>query len=351
MTVGTTLAPAIGPVLGGFLVTDFSWRWVFFVNLPIGIVAVVFGALFLERTAAPPRAVGRSRVHPRRRRLRLAHVRRWRGPVSGWGSAKIIGSLVAGALLLGVLVYVELHDRAPMLRLRLLGNRLFRSTTVVMAVGTAAFLGVLFVVPLFFQIGLGLSALQSGLNTFPEALGVMVGAQIGTRALYRRVGPRRCSAAGLVGVAVSVALMALVGRGTDLWWMRLLMFTMGLAQAQLIISAQAASFATISRADTGSASSLFNMGRQIGSALGVAVLSTVIAAVGATQLVAGRLAPSLTGYHVAFLVAAAMALVASGTAFVSISDADAVATMRRPAPRRHPAPEPVGMAVPGAETP
>ena len=52
MTVGTTLAPAIGPVLGGFLVTDFSWRWVFFVNLPIGIVAVLFGALFLERTEA-----------------------------------------------------------------------------------------------------------------------------------------------------------------------------------------------------------------------------------------------------------------------------------------------------------
>ena len=72
MTVGTTLAPAIGPVLGGFLVTDFSWRWVFFVNLPIGIVAVLFGALFLERT-------GRDGRRP----VRRARGSSWAAP--GWG--------------------------------------------------------------------------------------------------------------------------------------------------------------------------------------------------------------------------------------------------------------------------
>ena len=94
-------------------------------------------------------------------------------------------------------------------------------------IAMAAFLGVLFAAPLFFQIALGLYALQSGLNTFPEAIGVMVGAQIASRLLYPRIGPRRLVAAGLVGVACSTALMSLIGFDTDLWWMRLLMFTMG----------------------------------------------------------------------------------------------------------------------------
>ncbi len=80
MTVGTTLAPAIGPVLGGFLVTDFSWRWVFFVNLPIGIVAVLL-SVRCSWSGPTPWDAGRFRcpgVHPRRRRTRVAHVRRLR---------------------------------------------------------------------------------------------------------------------------------------------------------------------------------------------------------------------------------------------------------------------------------
>ena len=103
----------------------------------------------------------------------------------------------------------------------------------------------------------------------------MVGAQIASRLLYPRFGPRRLVAAGLVGVASSAALMSLIGFDTDLWWMRLLMFTMGLSMAQVIVSSQAASFATISAADTGYASSLFNSQRQLGSALGVALVTTV----------------------------------------------------------------------------
>ena len=147
-------------------------------------------------------------------------------------------------------------------------------------VGMAAFLGVLFVAPLFFQIALGLSALQSGLNTFPEAIGVMVGAQLASRLFYPRFGPRRLVACGLVGVAVVMTLMTQIGFTTDLWWMRVLMFAMGLTMSQVFVSCQAAAFATISLPDTGSASSIFNSGRQLGSAMGVAVLATVLAAVG-----------------------------------------------------------------------
>jgi MFS family permease len=161
----------------------------------------------------------------------------------------------------------------------------------------------------------------------------MVGAQVASRLLYPRTGPRRLVAAGLVGVAISIGLMSQIGTDTNLWWMRLLMFTLGLSMAQVIISSQAASFATVSHAETGSASSLFNSGRQLGSALGVAIVSTVLAAVGTTTVVGGHPQPNLAAYHAAFLTGAAVALIGAGVA-LTIHDADAAATMVRRGTRR-----------------
>ena len=334
LTVPTAVAPALGPVLGGLLVTTLSWRWVFFVNLPIGIVAFVFGLLCLEehRQPAPGRFdLGGFLLSGAGFALVMFGISE--GPDRGWGSPQIIGSIVIGAGLLAWMVAVELRSSHPLLKLRLYGNRLFRSTSVVLMIAMAAFLGVLFAVPLFFQIALGLSALQSGLNTFPEAIGVMVGAQLASRLLYPRIGPRRLVSAGLVGVAASIGLMATVGPDTDLWWMRLLMFTMGVAMAQVIVSSQAASFATISHADTGFASSLFNSQRQLGSAVGVALVSTVLAAVGTTHVVDGHTAPRLAAYHAAFLTAAGVAVLGALVA-LTIADADAAATMVRPGAAR-----------------
>jgi MFS family permease len=231
-----------------------------------------------------------------------------------------------------------LRSSAPLLHLKLFGNRLFRSTSVVIMIAMAALLGVLFVAPLFFQIALGLSALQSGLNTFPEAIGVMIGSQLASRVLYRRVGPRRLISGGLVWIAGCVALMSLIGLTTDLWWMRVLMLLMGLGMGHVIMSTQASSFATVSVADTGSASSLFNSGRQLGSALGVALLATVLAAVGTTKVEAGHHVTNVAAYHTAFLVGAVIALIGAGVA-QTVVDSDAAATMvpahspQRPAAR------------------
>jgi EmrB/QacA subfamily drug resistance transporter len=334
LVVPTAVAPALGPVLGGLLVTDLSWRWVFFVNLPIGVAAFLFGLVFLEEHRQP---------HPGRFDLpgfllsgigfALLMFGVSEGPNRGWASPQIVGSILVGASMLAGLVRVELATTKPILQLRLFGNRLFRSTSLVLMVAMASFLGVLFVVPLFFQIALGLSALQSGLNTFPEAIGVMVGAQLASRLFYPRVGPRRLVAVALVGVAASMALMTLVGFDTNLWWMRVLMFVMGLSMSQVFISSQAAAFATVSVADTGYASSLFNSQRQLGSALGVALLATVLAAVGTTHVVAGHPTANLAAYHATFVAAAVISLVGAGMA-LSIKDADAAATMVRPGSHR-----------------
>jgi EmrB/QacA subfamily drug resistance transporter len=339
LTVPTAVAPAIGPILGGLLVTDVSWRWVFFVNVPFGILALVFGTLCLEEQREPVQ--GRFDIPGfvlSGAGFALLMFGISDGPSRGWHSPVILGSIALGLVLITAMVFVELRTAAPLLQLRLFGNRLFRSTSIVLVLSVAAFLGVLFVVPLFFQLALGLTALQSGLNTFPEAIGIMIGAQFASRVFYPTFGPRRLVACGLVGVAISIGLMTQIGLHTDLWWMRLLMFTMGLAMAQVFISSQAASFATVSRAETGRASSLFNSQRQLGSAVGVAILSTVLALVGTEHVVDGTSVANLTAYHAAFLVAAGIALCGS-VAALTIKDADAAATMVRHSRAAAPDPE------------
>ena len=130
--------------------------------------------------------------------------------MKGWEDPTVLATLVAGAALLTALVFVELRRHEPMVDLRVYTNRLFRSASGVMILGAIAFLGVLFMVALFFQDGLHLSALQSGLNTFPEALGILIGSQFVSRLLYPVVGPRRVMIVGLVVVATAMMCLALV---------------------------------------------------------------------------------------------------------------------------------------------
>jgi EmrB/QacA subfamily drug resistance transporter len=352
LTVPTTLAPALGPVLGGLLVTDLSWRWVFYVNVPIGAAAVIFGALFLQH--APQAKPGRFDLPG----FLLSGIGLGslmygvsEGPNKGWHSTDVLTTIAVGAVLLTAMVMVELRTANPMVDLRLLANRLFRSSNGVMVLASIAFLGTLYSISLYYQDGRGLTALGSGLSTFPEALGVMAGAQLASRVLYPRLGPRRHITIGLIGVAASIGPLALLGPATSLWWARLLMFTLGLSMGQVFVPVQAAAFATITSAATGRASTMFNAVRQFGGAVGVAVLTSAIVLVGPLHLVGGHEVANLTAYRIAFLVAAAFALMAVPCA-LSIRDSDAASTMpgrssqpaakARPEPEEQPAPSLAG---------
>ena len=334
LTVPTTLAPALGPLLGGLLTTDLSWRWVFYVNLPIGAAAFLFGVLFVQGSRQP---------HPGRfdlpgfllsgLGLGMTMYGVSEGPVEGWHSTDVLVTIAIGAVLLAAMVVVELRTDEPMVNLRLLGNRLFRSSSGVMVLSSIAFLGSLYAISLYYQDGRGLSALGSGLSTFPEALGVMAGAQLATRWLYPMLGPRRHITGGLVGIAISIGLLAVLGPGTSLWWARLLMLTLGLAMGQVFVPVQAAAFATITPAATGRASTMFNAVRQLGGAVGVAVLTTAIVAVGPVHVANGHPVANLTAYRIAFLVAAAFALLGT-TCSLRIRDADAARTIPQRRARR-----------------
>ena len=348
LTTPTALAPAIGPVLGGLLVTDLSWRWVFFVNLPIGAVAFIFGIVFLQ--SVPQKSPGRFDL-PGFLFAALGFGSLMygvaEGPISSWVATDVLAAIATGVLLLAWLVLYELRTSEPLIDFRLLTNALFRSGTTVILLTTAALIGMLYVITLFYQDGRGLSALQAGLSTFPEAIGVMVGAQLASRVIYPRLGPRRHAAIGNLGMGVCISVLALVGAHTSLWVPRILLFGMGISLGQVLVPIQAATFATISPAATGRASTMFNAVRQLGGAIGVAAFTTVVVAVGAVHLVDHRVVPDLAAYHAAFLTAAGFALL-GGVASLQIRDSEAISTM--PGRRRRSAePEaaPKGLALEG----
>ncbi|MFF4768754.1 MDR family MFS transporter [Streptomyces sp. NPDC001255] len=325
----TALAPALGPILGGVFTTYLSWRLVFLVNVPIGALTFVFGAAALaDHVPSFPGRLDVGGLLLSGLGLGSVMYGLCEGPSQGWSAAPVLATIGSGALLLALLVTVELRADKPLVDLRLLGNRMFACATSLYGLGSLAYLGALFLATLFFQEALGLSAVQSGLTVFPSAIGVMVGGQIVTRALYWRLGPRRIVAAGLLVMAAALGSMAQADGRTSLWLVRLIMFALGFGVAFVFIPAQASSMATITAAQTGRASSIFNAGKQLGGAVGVALVSTVLAAVGPSQENAAHATVRLSGYHAAFLVAAATAVLALALA-VTIHDADAASTMKR----------------------
>jgi len=319
LIVPTLMAPALGPVIGGLLVDGLSWRWIFYINLPVGAAALVFGALFLPRGSEhPPGPFDLPGFLLAGTGFPLFMFALSTGATSGWGAAPVLATGVAGLVLLALFVLVELRTAAPMLRLRIYANRLFRATNLQLTFAGAGFVGTLFLVPLLLQNGLGFSAVHSGLSTFPEAIGGMTGVQVTTR-LYKRVGPRRLMIAGMCGTVVTVGGMAFAGPGNAAWLIPVLMFFTGGSFGFAMAPSQAAALATVSPAETGHASTLLNTLRQAGGAAGVALLGTVVGATGASSA-------DLAGYRLAFLAAAGLMLLGAGFSTL-VSDADAAPTM------------------------
>jgi EmrB/QacA subfamily drug resistance transporter len=339
LTMAITLSPTLGPVLGGLLVTDLSWRWVFYVNVPIGVFATVFGALFLrDDSELRSRHFDVAGFLLSAAGLGLVMYGVSAGPGRGWSTAPVLVSIALGVVLLVAMVTVELRVPAPVMDVRLLTNRLFSSCTGVMTLESVAFLGTLYTVSLYFQDGRGLSPLASGLSTFPEAVGVMTGSQLASRVLYRRLGPRRHLIVGTAGSSLCMALLALTA-DQSLWWTRIVLYLMGFAVGQVFVATQAAAFATISSAASGRASTLFNVGRRLGGAIGVAVSTSAIVLAGLGPHVQGGAGADLVAYQVAFLAAAVINLTGVWAAW-PVRDRDAASTIpaRRPKsdPEKHP---------------
>jgi EmrB/QacA subfamily drug resistance transporter len=312
------IGPGMAPIIGGVLTQALSWRWVFFINLPVGVVMLAFAYLFVPEHRPSPG--GRLDL----RGLLLSGVGLSallyaisEGSVIGWASPPILGAGFAGLVLLWAFTWDALRRPDPILRLRLLRDPLLRSTNIVFALTTGVFLGSLYLTPIFLQQVMGQTPIQSGTTTFLEAVGVAVGSQTIGR-LYPRFGPRVMCGVGGILLTAYLALFLLVDGQTNLWLVRGLMFFGGLGNSCCFLSIQTAMFTHVSSDDTGHASAIYNTQRQSAIAINIALLTTIVA---------GSTGTPLSAFHDAYLAATIIAAIGTVLAWILIDTGLARPTM------------------------
>ena len=341
LVIPVAIAPAVGPVLGGLLVDHLSWRWIFYVNLPVGIFAFIFAALYLqEGREENPGTFDIAGFILSASGLPLLLYGLAEAPHRGWTDSIVLATGLGGIALLALLVIVETRVSEPMLAFRLFRDRMFRTSAIINFAASAAFVGLLFLLPLFLQNLKGLSATQSGLTTFPQAIGLILMSRFASR-LFPIVGPRRLMMVGTGGAAIATVLFHFVGLETSQWWIRGIMLFRGAAFAFALVPIQAATFSNISRHDSGRASSLFNTNRQVASSIGVAILATVLSDRSQSRvssavsklttndpavIAATTRHASLNAFHDGYIAAMIISIIAFLATFL-IHDSDAAAAM------------------------
>lgn len=274
------LAPALGPTVGGYLVTFASWQLIFYVNVPIGILGIILSAIYLHEA----RTEGRTRFDVAGfifSAVGLGCLLYGLSAVSadGWGSTRVLGFLAFGVLSLAVFTLVELsianRGGKPLLDLRVFTNAPFTTSNIASILVVFALYGGLFLIPVYLQDLRGLSAFQSGLILLPQALASMVAVVIGGR-LVDRIGVRAVAIPGLLLLAIAnwqlSSLTLTIPYGQFQLYLILRGFALGLCMQPFAVSA----FATIRPQMMPQATAVNTALRFVASSLGVAALSTLV---------------------------------------------------------------------------
>jgi EmrB/QacA subfamily drug resistance transporter len=292
------LSIAAGPVLGGLLVDSVGWRGIFWVNIPVGVAAIVLTALFVPESRAAharrPDPVGQALVIAALAALTYAIIE---GPRAGWVSPVILGLFVVAAAAVAGLIVYEPRRREPLLDLRFFRSAPFSGATLIAVSAFAAMGGFLFLNTLYLQDVRGLSALHAGLYTLPLAVMTLLLAPLSGWIISRR-GPRLPLL--VAGVAMTGGGLLLTGLtpGTSVAWLMAAYVTFGIGSGLVNAPITNTAVSGMPVAQAGVAAAVASTSRQVGQSLGVAVVGSAVASALHGQLRVGLTQASHAGWWI-----------------------------------------------------
>ena len=311
------LGVAVGPVVGGAVVEGLEWNWIFWLNVPVGVVAVILAITVLGESRG-----GARRLDPLGLVLSAAGMLLvvWGvvdGPERGWTSGRILAMLIGGAALLAAFLVWQTRNPVPMLPLRLFRSPGFTLVNTVTLTFSAGAFGAVFLLAQFFQVVQGLSPLDAGLRTLPWTMAPMVVAPL-AGLFGDRIGQRNLIFAGQVLLAGGIGWIGLATT-TDVTYSRLVIaFAMaGVGMGLTFAPISTMALASVTEQDRGMASGVNNTIRELGVAVGVAALASIFSSYGAYTT------------HQAFVDGLRPAVI-TGAAIVAVG-----AVVARWLPRRH----------------
>jgi len=276
--LGIVVAPVLGPVLGGWLTDSYSWRWVFYINIPVGIASLIMTQLFVFDPSYLKRAKTRIDYWG------IGFLAVWigalqialdRGEQDDWFSSHFIVGLITVTVVFFVVFLIrEFRAEHPVVDLRVFRKRTYSAGVVLMTVVGFVLYGSLVLLPVWIQTLLGYPALQAGMALAPRGLGSMLGMPL-IGVLMPKTDPRRFLACGLVIGAATLWQFSTLNLATGYWDLFWPQFIQGFGLAMLFVPLTTITMSPISREKMGNATSIFNLTRNMGGSIGIAMVQTV----------------------------------------------------------------------------
>lgn len=277
--IGIMFAPIIGPTLGGWITDNWSWRWVFYINVPVGCVAMLLGWLCIPESSAERPAVRRVDVPGLVLLVIGVSALQFvldRGQREDWLHSPLIVWLgIVAVVALVALVIRELYAEEPVVDLRVLRHPTFAVGTIAMFVISIAFYGIMVLSPLYTQILMGYTAMLAGMVLAPGGLATLMIMPI-AGALMNRIDPRWMIAVGCAINAYAMYLMATLTLEASYWHIMLPRFIQGLGIGFTFVPMSTVSLSAVPLRELGHASGLFNFMRTIGGSIGIAAVATML---------------------------------------------------------------------------
>jgi EmrB/QacA subfamily drug resistance transporter len=272
------LGPIFGPILGGWLVDDFSWRWIFFVNVPVGAVALVMAFRILPRDVPQPAHkldwTGVALLSPALAALIYGLAKS--GEHGGFGHPEVLVPALLGlAGLVGFVLHAVRIPDTALIDLRLFRDRTFSASMGTLLLMVIAVFGGMLLVPLYLQAVRGESALHTGLLLAPQGFGAMITMPIAGR-LVDRTGSGRIVPVGLVVVALSFLGLTQLQADTSYWLLGAILFVQGLGMGATMMPTFSGAMQTLRHAAIARASTTLNINQQVGASIGTAVMSVLL---------------------------------------------------------------------------